>query len=109
MNHTNAPEFYQWQGQNLLLCCRLQPRASKDEFGEVQANLLKIRIKAPPVDGKANLHLIQFLAKQFKVPKKQIKIISGETHRNKRVLIENPMRLPESIIELTPKPAAKPS
>lgn len=93
--------FYQWQEQggerNLLLSCRLQPRASRDEFGEVQADRLKIRIKAPPVDGKANQHLIQFLAKQFKVPKKQVVIVSGETHRNKRILIKNPTRLPESI------------
>ncbi|MBV1916126.1 MAG: YggU family protein [Pseudomonadales bacterium] len=83
--------FYQWQDQDLLISCRLQPRASKDEFSGIQDGLLKIRVKAPPVDGKANQHLIQFLAKQFKVPKKQVKIISGETHRNKRVLIENPL------------------
>lgn len=92
--------FYQWQDQDLLLSCRLQPRASKDEFVGIQDDLLKIRIKAPPVDNKANLYLIQFLAKQFKVPKKQIQIISGETHRNKRILIENPSRIPESLPEL---------
>ena len=99
--------FYQWKDHELLIFCRLQPRASKDEFSGIQDDLLKIRVKTPPVDGKANQHLIQFLAKQFKVPKKQVKIISGETHRNKRVLIENPTRLPESIPAL--KATAKPS
>ena len=92
--------FFQWQDQNLLLSCRLQPRSSKDEFVGIQGDLLKIRIQAPPVDNKANLYLIQFLAKQFKVPKKSIQIISGQTHRNKRILIKNPTRIPTSIPEL---------
>ncbi|MBV1959374.1 MAG: YggU family protein [Pseudomonadales bacterium] len=93
--------FYQWKEQNLLISCRLQPRASKDEFAGIQGDLLKIRIKAPPVDGNANQHLILFLAKQFKVPKNRIQLVSGETHRIKRVLINNPAQLPQSIPELS--------
>ncbi|MCL4115596.1 UNVERIFIED_CONTAM: hypothetical protein GTU68_058643 [Idotea baltica] len=56
---------------------------------------LKIAITAPPVDGKANKHLVKFLAKQFKVAKSQINIVSGETDRDKTVQIEAPGCLPE--------------
>ena len=48
--------FYEWQGENLLLRVKTQPKASKDEFAEVLDNRLKIRITAPPIDGKANQH-----------------------------------------------------
>ncbi|MBL4584787.1 MAG: YggU family protein [Pseudomonadales bacterium] len=100
--NTATAAFYRWENNDLLLTCRLLPRSSKDEFAGIHADLLKIRIKAPPVDGKANQHLIQFLAKQFKVPKKQVQIINGETARNKRVRIENPTALPDAIPELRP-------
>lgn len=89
--------FFQWQGQDLLLCCRLQPKAARDEFAEVLAGQLKIRITAPPVDGKANQHLIKFLAKQFKVTQDKICILSGENSRQKRIKIMGPQRLPEGL------------
>jgi uncharacterized protein (TIGR00251 family) len=48
----------------------------------------KINIKAPPEDGKANQELVKFLAKELKIKKSQITIISGETARMKLVEIE---------------------
>ena len=89
---------FQWQGQDLLLHCRLQPKASKDEFAQVLGDQLKIRITAPPVDGKANKHLIKFLAKQFKVTQDKVCIISGENSRQKRIKIVGPQRLPEALL-----------
>jgi hypothetical protein len=49
------------------------------------------------VDGKANRHVIGFLAKTFKVAKTDISIIAGETGRNKRVRIHRPRQLPAII------------
>ena len=87
--------WYQWQGDTLLLSVRLQPRASCDEIiGPHGAESLKVRITAPPVDGKANRHLIQFLAKAFGVAKGQISLVSGATGRDKRLAIIAPARLP---------------
>jgi uncharacterized protein (TIGR00251 family) len=64
--------FYRWQNGDLLLFCHLQPQASRDEFAgtiagsaDIHVERLKIRITAPPVDGRANIQLIAFLAKQF--------------------------------------------
>ena len=89
--------FYRWQGENLLLSCHLQPKASKDEFCGLHGDSLKIRITAPPVDGKANAHLTKFLAKQFGVAKGAVTIVSGELGRQKRISIASPGRLPEAL------------
>jgi hypothetical protein len=42
------------------------------------------------VEGKANAYLVKFLAKQWKVPKSSLEILSGETGRNKRLRLSNP-------------------
>jgi uncharacterized protein len=91
--------FFQWQGDDLLLDIRVQPRASSDGFAEELGDRIKLRITASPVDGKANRHLIALLAKTFRVAKKDISIISGETGRNKRIKIRCPAHLPEIIRE----------
>jgi uncharacterized protein (TIGR00251 family) len=56
----------------------------------VDGDALRVRIKAPPVEGKANAYLIKFLSKHWKIPRSQIEILSGETRRNKRLRILNP-------------------
>jgi len=88
------PSPYSWQADRLTLNVRVQPRASRDEIVGIHGNQLKVRITAPPVDGKANAHLIQFLAQEFGVPKSQITLLGGECGRDKRLLILAPARLP---------------
>lgn len=89
--------FYQWQDDNLILNVRVQPRAASDAFAEYNDEYIKIRITAPPVDGKANEHLIAYLARAFKVAKSAIRLLSGKTGRNKRLLIQQPKMLPDVI------------
>ena len=90
--------YYQWQGQDLILNVHVQPRASRDEIVGEYNQRLKIRITAPPVDGKANAHLCKFLAKVFGVAKSHIQIISGETGKDKRLKITTPKNLPDGIL-----------
>ena len=90
-------EFYRWHDGDLIIACHLQPRASRDEFSGLYGDSLKIRIKAPPVDGKANDYLMKFLAKQFGVSKREITLISGEFSREKRIRIAAPEKLPEGL------------
>jgi len=93
----NTPAW-SWQNDNLILNIRLQPRASRDEIVATQADgRLKIRITAPPVDGKANDHLLRFLATQCNVSRSAVTLLSGHTGRNKRVSIRHPRRLPPPI------------
>lgn len=63
----------------------IQPKSSKNEVVGSHNGLLKIKITAPPVDGKANECLIEFLSDVFDIPKRDITIIRGETGRNKTV------------------------
>src|SRR5690554_7509302 len=85
----------QVDGQKVILTCHLQPKARADEIVGLHGDALKIRITAPPVEGKANQHLIQFLAKLFKVRQQDVELLSGETSRTKRLAIRNVTQLPE--------------
>ncbi|MFZ1573937.1 MAG: DUF167 family protein [Chromatiaceae bacterium] len=87
--------WYRWEGEDLLLSLRVQPRASADTIGEAAGDHLKIRLTAPPVEGKANVHLRRFLAKLFAVPQSRVELVSGEQARLKRVRIQVPGRLPD--------------
>ena len=88
-------------GDDVILRCRVQPRASRDGFAGFMDGAVRIRITAPPVDGKANAHLVDFLARQFGVPKRRVCILHGETGRQKRIRIEAPTRIPESLQHTT--------
>lgn len=86
--------FFSWKNNILLLHVVIQPRASKDEMVGLHAGRLKIRLKAPPVDGKANQYLVQYLAQLFKLPKKSIQVTKGQTSRLKTLRIESLTDLP---------------
>ena len=79
------PGWYAWQQHTLVLQLVVQTRASRDEICGVQDGRLKNRISAPPVEGKANAHLIAFLAKHFGISKSALKLVAGETSRRKRL------------------------
>ena len=66
---------------------RVQPRASRDEIAGEWQGRLKIRLTAPPVDGRANEALRRLLAARLKVPLAAVRIAAGERSRNKRVEI----------------------
>lgn len=89
-----------WQDGDLLLKCRLQPKASVDEFVGLLAEALKIRISAPPIEGRANAQLIKFLAKAFGVAKRDVEVLSGGLGRSKRVRIQLPTKIPDIIRQL---------
>lgn len=89
--------FYRWQHADLLLFCHLQPKASDDSFAGLHGDRIKIRIKAAPVDGKANSHLLKFLAAQFGVPTTSVSLQSGESSRQKTILIRAPRQLPAAL------------
>ena len=78
----------------MKLNIRVLPRSSKNEVvGQMRDGVLKIKLTAPPVEGKANEALIEILSEHFKVQKNKIKIVKGLTSRNKIVEIEKPEAL----------------
>ncbi|MGQ9675011.1 MAG: DUF167 domain-containing protein [Chloroflexota bacterium] len=64
---------------------RVQPGARKDEIVGLQEELLRVKVAAPPVEGRANTALIAFLAKHLGVRKGDIDIVAGHTSRDKVV------------------------
>ena len=66
----------------------LQPRASRNKVIGLQGDELKVSLTAPPVDGAANKACCAFLAKLCGLSKSRVRLISGDTSRHKRVLLE---------------------
>lgn len=73
-----------------VLKIRVTPRAKRDEIIAVLADrTIKIRLTAPPVGGKANQALIEFLAKVLSVPRSRIEIRAGGAGRDKSISIHD--------------------
>lgn len=71
----------------LIANIKISPNSKKNEIIN-EGDFTKIKITAQPIDGKANKALIEFLSKNFKIPKTSIKILKGETSKEKTVLFE---------------------
>lgn len=89
--------WYSREGSNLKIIIYVQPGASSTEIVGMYGDALKIRLKAPPVDGRANEALQKFLSKQFNVATRDVKLISGELNRRKKFLIINSCVDPTSV------------
>jgi len=68
-----------------IVTVKVTPRAKKPEITAADPDWLRIRLQAPPVDGKANAELIALFAKLFGFPKHSVEILTGDTSRLKRV------------------------
>jgi len=72
--------------------CRLEvkviPGASRDEVAGTMGNAVKIKLRAPPVEGRANEALVEFLSEQLDLPRRAISLERGETSRQKLLRIE---------------------
>ena len=66
----------------------VQPRAARTEVRGVHNGALRVRVQAPPVDGAANAALVELLADSLGVPRRSVRVVSGETARLKVVDIE---------------------
>jgi hypothetical protein len=74
------------------LLVRVQPRASMDEIAGEMGGALKVRLRAPAVEDRANEALVEFLAELLITPKSAVRILSGERSRTKRVEIRGVTR-----------------
>lgn len=71
----------------VLLRFRVQPRASREEVAGVTADAIRLRLRAPPVNGAANEGLIRFLAASLNVPRSAVELVSGRSGRTKLVAV----------------------
>jgi len=75
-----------------VLAVRVQARASKDEIAGEMGGALKVRLRAPAVEDRANEALVEFLAELLKTPRSAVRILSGERSRTKRLEIRGVTR-----------------
>jgi len=82
--------FYEIKDDHVSIRIKAQPAASKNEFCEIYGDdAIKIRIKAPAVEGAANKELVKFLSKSFKVSKSDIIFKTGQNSKIK--ILEFPL------------------
>ena len=90
-------DWYRWDGPDLVMKLKLQPKSSRDAFAGPQNDRQRVCITAPPVDGKANTHLVTWLAGQFGVARSAVVIETGMTSQLKRVRVKAPSRRPDIV------------
>jgi len=73
---------------NMRLNIKVIPKSSLNKVIRLSDTDLKVKLTSPPVDGEANKKLIEILSKEYNVAKSKIKIVKGETRKNKIVNIE---------------------
>ncbi len=79
---------FEQRGDAVRIPVRAQPRASRSELAGEYDGALKVRLAAPPVEGAANEELVRFLARLLGVPKSAVRVVSGDTGRNKIVEVD---------------------
>jgi uncharacterized protein len=91
-------DWYRRDGENIILTLRVQPGAKRSEIAGLHGDALKIRLSAPPVEGRANEALLKFIAKLFDVPLRQVELKRGEQSRHKVILVQRSRVEPDSIV-----------
>lgn len=91
----------------MLLRIKVKPNSKSDEVTKEPDGTIKVRIKAPPVDGKANKYLIAYLSSYFALPKSRVRLLKGESGQFKTLEIDADEEAIMALIE-HPREAAKP-
>ncbi|AQR66250.1 hypothetical protein BXU06_15240 [Aquaspirillum sp. LM1] len=84
----NETDWLTLSGTTARLTLHIQPGAKKTAVAGPHGDALKIRLAAPPVDGKANAALLAFLADCLKLPNRAVTLRSGDTSRRKVVEVQ---------------------
>jgi uncharacterized protein (TIGR00251 family) len=88
MRDNDAQLYFKEDAAGICFRVRLSPRSSKEGLEGVHGDAIKLKVKSPPVDGKANKAMLKFLSKCLGIPMSGIKILSGQTSRIKTVRAE---------------------
>jgi uncharacterized protein (TIGR00251 family) len=83
----NPPVWARQDDADWLLELHVQPGAKVTAVAGEHDGRLKLKIAAPPVDNKANAHLLSWLAAQLGVPKSAVRLVRGEASRQKTVAV----------------------
>ncbi len=90
--------WYRRNGDVLTLTLHVQPGAKRTEVAGLHGEAMKIRLAAPPVEGRANEALLKFIAESFGVPLRQVELRQGGQSRHKVVAITGSKMEPENLL-----------
>jgi uncharacterized protein (TIGR00251 family) len=93
------PEWYRSSGDCITLTLHVQPGARQTTVAGLHNAALKIRLAAPPIEGRANEALLRFIADFFKVPLRDVELKQGEQSRHKRVEVRGSLINPDSLLD----------
>jgi uncharacterized protein (TIGR00251 family) len=97
-----GPSWCREEAGAVVLSLHVQPGAKRTEAACIHGDAMKIRLAAPPVDGRANAELLRFLADAFGVPLRSVTLLRGEASRQKTVRVEAPARRPDWLDSAAP-------
>lgn len=86
--------WYEWRGEELFLCLRVQARSRQDGVVDLYGDRLRVRVNAPPVDNKANAAVVALLAREFDVARTAVNLARGANSQNKLIVVRAPNKLP---------------
>ncbi|MFZ0485486.1 MAG: DUF167 family protein [Arenicellales bacterium] len=92
-----TPQWYRWIGTTLELRIQVQTQCRDEGIMGPAGDLLRVRVNAPPVEGKANKRLATVLAQAFGVPRSRVRLVHGARSRRKLLRIEDPRHLPKGL------------
>lgn len=92
-------DWYRSSGDCITLILHVQPGAKKTAVAGLHGDALKIRLAAPPIEGRANEALLRFVADFFNVPLRHVELIQGGQSRHKRVEVRGSQIKPDSLLE----------
>jgi len=90
--------WHRREGDSVTLTLHIQPGAKRSEVVGLHGDALKIRLAAPPIEGRANEALLRFIADSFGVPLRQVELLRGAQSRHKMVKVQGSKVEPESLL-----------
>jgi uncharacterized protein (TIGR00251 family) len=90
--------WFRREGELVILTLHVQPGAKRSEVAGLHGEALKIRLAAPPIEGRANEALLKYIADLFSVPTRQVELRQGAQSRHKVVSISGSRIAPESLL-----------
>lgn len=104
-----SADWYRHSGDALIITVRVQPGAKQDGIMGLADGALRVRLKAPAIEGRANAALCALLAERLGTAKSRVEVLKGGSGRTKRVALRGARRPPETLFspEKTPSQSKK--
>lgn len=91
-------QWYRKNGEVITLTLHVQPGAKRSEITGLHGEALKLKLAAPPIEGRANEALLRFIADKFSVPLRQVELKQGGQSRHKVIAIAGSVINPVSLL-----------